>query len=127
MLLTAKPINSDGTTNIFEYIGVWEVIRGEKATFKCQLFQTERDLRYVPASTATVDFIFMQADGSTTTTKSATIDANDRSIVSVDLTAAETTDLRGGNVKFQVDVADDDSDLITGILDNVLKIKETGF
>ena len=105
MILTLKVLNSDATLNSFEDIGNYEFVKGSTAVLKLQLFQPDKQIRYVPASGAVITVDFKKSDG-TTLTKTATVPfADDRSIAQISLTALETADLISQNLVAKIDEA----------------------
>jgi hypothetical protein len=98
-MLTGKVINSSATLNDFHEIASIEFLSGESKTFKFILFNTQLNIRYVPASGATINVVFNNSDG-TQLTKAGSLNTDDRSIVTVSLSTSETEDLIGGNVSF---------------------------
>lgn len=96
-MLSPKIINSDFVLNDFDIISVKSFIPGEAFTLAIRLYQSERDLRYIPVSGSTVNIKFSKTDG-TLLTKAASINADDRSLMSVSISSSESTDLIGGTI-----------------------------
>lgn len=102
MLLTLKVLNEDATLNNWKYQGSAQSVRGSDAKLMLQLFQADRQIRYIPAAGATITMDLLKSDG-TTLPKTATQPfADDRSILQFDLTDTETVDLIGQNLAVEV-------------------------
>ncbi len=98
-MLSAKILNSSAVLNDFHEISSMSFLAGETKTLVLRLHNEDLDIRYFPASGATLDVVLNNADG-TTLTKSATLDTDDRSIARITLSAVETAALIGGNISF---------------------------
>lgn len=99
MLLTLKVLNEDATLNNWvDEGGSDQIVRGSDAKMNLQLFQVDRKIRYVPDVAAVITADFLNSD-STTLSKTATFPfADDRSIIQIAFTAAETALLISQNI-----------------------------
>ena len=117
---SARLINSDASLNTFFELSTLDFVPGTQATLALRLFDSQKSLRYVPPITSILK-IFMQKTDSTELEKTMTIiDSGDRSMWSVTLTAADTADLIGGNIRFELDPNGDQSVLEIGLIQNGL-------
>ena len=103
MLLTLKVLNEDATLNNWtDQGGSARIVRGSDAKLILQLFQVDRKIRYVPAAAPTLSASFLKSDG-TTLSKTPTLPfADDRSIIQITFTAAETALLISQNLVVSV-------------------------
>lgn len=99
MILKLQMLNEDATLNNFQDIGSAQFIPGQPLKLVMRLLQTQRDLRYVPADTATMEMSFLNSDGTTVDKVPTFLDDGDRSLVVVELDASETTLLIGQNLE----------------------------
>lgn len=118
-MFNAKILNSDAITNNYKQIETLEFLNGTAATLKFQLFNQELALRYIPASTCVITVYFNLSDG-TTLSKSGTMNSDDRSMVTVNLSATDTATILGGNIRFDLDINGDASVVYKGIILNAL-------
>lgn len=129
-MLKLKLINEQATLNNFKHVEVKEYIAGQPISIKVQITDSETKQRLIPATNANMNAIFQKRDG-TELVKAATMMFNpdDRSMWKVDLTGAETTDIVGSNIKFELDfngsaaappVLSTSTDLRMGMAYNVL-------
>lgn len=91
-------INADASLNSFEDIGNAKFIAGTPANIRMRLIQTERNLRYVPSAAATMSMTLVKSDNTTITVTPTFLDGGDRSLISLDLSAVDTTDLISQNL-----------------------------
>lgn len=100
-MLSAKILNSQAKLNDFDIVGSIKFIPGESVPLVIRLFQPDRvdELRYVPQLAATLEISLMDTTGSETT-KTMTVNSDDRSIWSTILTPTETETLAGGILSF---------------------------
>lgn len=102
MILTLKVLNDDATLNNWQEIGIAQVVRGSDAKINLQIFQADRKIRYVPSVSAVITADFLNSDG-TTLSKTATFPfADDRSIIQLSFTDAETVSLIGQNIVVEI-------------------------
>lgn len=121
-MIQGQILNSQATLNNFKVIGAKEFIPGSQFTVFLRLFDTETELRYIPANTATKSIILTNLDGTETTILNANITtlADDRSIMSFIIEESVSTNLAGGNFRFEIDVAGDSSIIEKGVVLNGL-------
>lgn len=125
MNLTAKILNSDALLNSWKEIGSVDFIPGSAKTIVLRLFDLEEDLRFVPSDAGggpTLSLTFTKTDG-TSLVKAATIlNAADRSMWTVSLTATETSDLFGGDILFDLTEDPGGTPILTkGVIPNALR------
>lgn len=102
MILTLKVLNDDATLNNYQDIGIAQIVRGSDAKVNLQLVQADRKIRYIPDVAAVITADFLNSDG-TTLSKTATFPfADDRSIIQLTFTDAETANLIGQNIVVDV-------------------------
>lgn len=103
-MLKIKLINEQATLNNFNYVEVKEYIAGQALSIKVQITDSETKQRLIPDTGARLNAIFQKRDG-TELKKAGTMlfNPDDRSMWKIDLTSAETTDIIGSNVKFELD------------------------
>lgn len=103
-MLKIKLINEQATLNNFHYVEVKEYVAGQPLSIKVQITDSETKQRLIPDTSARMNAIFQKRDG-TELKKAGTMlfNPDDRSMWKIDLTAAETLDIVGGNVKFELD------------------------
>jgi hypothetical protein len=124
-MLIALPINSDATLNNFEKIDEHEFVPGENRVLVWQLWNDERDQRYIPPGTSVVKVTFNLADGTTLQKTATFVDAGDRSLFTVTLSQTETLTLVSGNATFSVDVLGDQTNMKLGVIYNGLRRLDT--
>lgn len=124
-MLLAYPINSDASLNSFRTIEDQEFVPGENRTLCWQLWNSESDMRYVLPSTAVITMTFYNVNGTSFTKTASFIDAGDRSLISVALLPADTTNLVSGNIQFSVDVLGNGTNIMMGVVYNGLRRLDT--
>jgi hypothetical protein len=102
-MLEVRTISSDYTLNSFEEIGEKSFIPGTYTKIAMRLYHTEKDLRFIPPVGAIVSVSLLKT-ANPYLQKVADIETSDRSIISVELSGAETEDLLGGNIVISVDL-----------------------
>jgi hypothetical protein len=129
-MLKIKLVDAQMTLNNFTFHDVKEYIPGSALTLKVQISDSETNQRLIPATTAKMNAIFQLSDGSELT-KAATMlfNPDDRSMWQIVLTAAQTLDIVGSNIKFELDfngsatlppVLSDSTDLRSGMAYSIL-------
>lgn len=119
-MLTANVLNSNATLNSFQVQSSIQFINGFTLTLNFQIYDTTEQLRYVPPATAVVTMIFNRADG-TTLSKVATLNTSDRSMGTINFSAADTQQLIGGNALLSVDLLGDGTQVMQGLVLNALQ------
>lgn len=98
MILDLEPINDDATLNDYAFMGNFRFVPGDDVILRMVIVQPTKKIRYIPESGATIEFDFLKSDG-TNLLKTATFPfADDRSIIQVTLTTAETATLISQNL-----------------------------
>lgn len=107
-MLKIKLLNEQATLNNFTHPDVKEYIPGLALNLKVQIYDSETLERLIPGTSAKLNALFQQSDGSTLT-KACTMlfNPDDRSMWQVALTDAETLLIIGGNVQFTLDFLGD--------------------
>lgn len=117
--MTAKVLNSDASLNLWKEISTLEFIPGETVVLKLQIFNPNSGLRYIPPATTIMTVTFNNTDGSTLE-KTASLNADDRSLATINLTPAETEELMGGNILFELDELGDGTVIKKGVIQYAL-------
>lgn len=121
-MLSAIIINEDAELNSFYDIGSLDFVPGSDVTLCLQLTkENKQPERYIPPAAAELTLKFLQVDGSELSKSATLIDADDRSLWTLDLTAAETQELVGGNILISLDVLGDASQIELGVIANGLR------
>ena len=119
-MITAKILNSDATLNNFKEIGSLDFVPGSEVKLVIRLWDTQLDLRRIPAAAAVVKIFLNKTDG-TTLEKTMTPLADDRSIMSTTLDETETEELLGGNFTIEEDVLGDGTQIKKGMVQNGIR------
>jgi len=119
-MMTARVLNSNATLNSFKEIESLEFVPGTQASVVFRLYDTAEENRYIPPTAAVVKVTFNKIDG-TELEKTASINADDRSICTVDLTEDETSEIYGGNALLTIDLAGDGAEVLKGLIYNMLR------
>jgi hypothetical protein len=119
-MIKAKLLNSEASLNDFFHLDALDFVPGTNVTIALQIFLVQKDIRYVPPVAATLTGKFIKSDGTELEKTFAVIDADDRSMWKVALTAAETEDLAGQNIELTLDVNGDATVIYKTLMDNVL-------
>lgn len=110
MIYELQMLNTDATLNNFFDIGNARFVPNQPLKLVMRILQPEKNgLRYVPDSGATFSITFKNSDNTTFTKTPTVLDAGDRSIVEVSLTASETELLIGQNLTLEIDEAGETS------------------
>lgn len=102
MVLKLQMLNEDAILNNFQVIGSAQFIPGYELKLVMRLMQSARDLRHVPSSAATFSMTFLKSDNTTLTKTPTFLDAGDRSLLTVTLSALETQLLIGQNLSVEM-------------------------
>lgn len=129
-MLKIKLINEQATLNNFNYVEQKEYVAGNPFVLKIQLTDSETKQRLIPSATANLNAIFQKKDGTELTIAAAMLfNPDDRSMWSVSVSAANSLEITGSNVKFELDfngsaaappVLSDSTDLRVGMAYNVV-------
>jgi hypothetical protein len=103
MSLSLNVLNSDCSLNAFLVASSASIVGGETAEIVLQLWQPSKKMRYMPASGATFSMDLLKSDG-TVLTKIPTLKfpSDDRSVLLLSLSAAETAVLISQNLILKV-------------------------
>lgn len=118
MILKLDAISSDATLNNFSEIGSIKFVAGQSVKINLRIMQLERELRYVPEASATFSLGLKKSDNTTLTVPMNFLDAGDRSLLTVELTALQTTDLISQNITVTVT---ESSEVSLAVLQNGLQ------
>lgn len=102
MILKLQMLNEDATLNAFHDIGSAQFVPNQSVKLVMRLLQTQRNLRYIPDAAATFSMDFLLSDDTVLTKVPTFLDAADRSLITVTLTALETALLIGQNLLVEV-------------------------
>ena len=119
-MYTARILNNSATLNYFQEMSAAEFVPGENLTLIFRLHQPDINLRYIPNSSAIVTFTFNLSDG-TTLDVVGVPNSDDRSIMTISISAANSALLLGGNVPFEIDMTGDGSNIKKGLIQNALQ------
>lgn len=119
-MLKIKLINSEASLNDYFHIESIEFVPGEDVTVAFQLFDAQRNIRYVPPSAAELTVTLINTTGDEFNKTAAIIDAADRSMWKFSLTQVESETLAGQNIEFSLDVNGDATKILKAVIDNVL-------
>tara|TARA_R110000868_G_C10973188_1_gene771448 strand:+ start:1338 stop:1721 length:384 start_codon:yes stop_codon:yes gene_type:complete len=110
-MLLGQVLNSQATLNNYIELGSLEFVPGEKFDLFIKIMNSQLDIRYVVENTnAIVKFIFNKSNNLTEEV-TATFMANDRSIVSAEVSAAISAEILGGTFIMEIDVNGDGLDI----------------
>ena len=102
MLIEAKLINSDAELNDFFELDALEYVPGEQFDIAIRLFDRQSGLRYIPASGSTMEMKFTKNDDMVLTLTAAVVDADDRSMWKVTMSAANSLLLASSNIDVEL-------------------------
>lgn len=107
-MLKIKLLNENVTLNNFNYVDIKEYIPNSPFKIKLQILDSETLQRLIPGTSAKMNATFQKRDG-TELVKAATMlfNPDDRSMWQVAITAAESNDIIGSNVQFDLDFEGD--------------------
>lgn len=101
-MLNLQVLNDSPSLNNFSNIGSKTFVGGETLELYLRLFQDDKDIRYIPASGATITLDLLKSDD-TTITKTATIPfTDDRSVLQFSITDTETQDIISQNLVVKI-------------------------
>lgn len=121
-MIEARLISSDATLNNFQELSALDINPGENADVSIRLFDEQKGIRYVAGASAEVKLRFTNKDGTTLEKTATAIDAGDRSMWKVSLSAAETTNLGGSNIEVELDLAGDDATVWLAVIRGAISI-----
>lgn len=119
-MIKAKLLNSDASLNDYFYIEAIEFVPGENLTIAIQIFDAQRNIRYIPPLAAAMTMTFIDSNGDDVIKTAAVIDADDRSMWKVSLTQLETETLAGQNIIITLDSEGDQSVILNAFMANVV-------
>lgn len=125
MTLTATVLNSDATLNTFITTGSFSFIPGETKTLVLRLIDTDKNLRYIPPSTAVITGKFRNLDGEEMPIE-FTAFPDDRSMIYIDLTATQTENLASGNLLLELDILGDQTKIVLALARSILARQALG-
>lgn len=117
-MLKAKLLNSEASLNDYIEVNAINFIPGENVTVAVHLYDAERGIRYIPPLAATLTMTFIDKDSAEILKDAAVIDADDRSMWSVDLSQSETEVLAGQNIILELDVNGDGTVILKALIAN---------
>lgn len=119
-MIKAKLLNSEASLNDFFFIDSLAFIPGENITVAIQIFDSQKNIRFIPPSNAELSMTFIDTDGEDVVKSASIIDADDRSMWKVELSQAETETLSGQNVEISLDLDGDGVTIFKALLPNVI-------
>lgn len=99
-MFSGSILTSNSTLNNFQEQGSLEIIRGEEVNLQIKIKDPNSGNRYIPDSAATITVTFNISGG--TVVKSATMNPDDRSIISLTLDEVDTSLILSGDIKFTI-------------------------
>lgn len=126
-MIKARLLNSGASLNDFFFLDALEFVPGENLTLVLQIFDAQKNIRYIPPAAAEMTLTFVKSDGTELEKSASLVDADDRSMWKVSLSQAETATLAGQNVEIELDVNGDASLILKAIIANgVIRINLSG-
>lgn len=119
-MLEAKLLNSSAELNNFFELDALSYTPGENVTIVVRLFDKQKGIRLIPTDAGAEVKLTFTGKTADFTKDAAKVDAADASMWSVTLSAAETADLAGSNIKVELDEAGDDVSIKLAIIFNAL-------
>lgn len=119
-MIKVKLLNSEASLNDFLYIGSIDFIPGENVKVSIQIFDSQKNIRYIPPVASTLTMTFIDKDGNDVVKIASVIHADDRSMWRVLLSQAETENLGGQNVIIDLDVNGDGTLIYRALLANAI-------
>lgn len=121
-MISVHLINSEATLNDFFPLSSVEYTPGDVFTVAFQIFNSQKDLRYVQSANAEVTVTFTNTDGDETELDgpAVVVHAGDRSLWKIPVTAAESAVIGASNLKITLDVEGDAVSVFSAILKNAL-------
>lgn len=102
MLLTLRVINEDATLNSYIVFKVFKFIAGSDISIIFELWQNDKQIRYIPSIADVITCDFLKSDG-TVLTKTATYPfADDRSKIAFSLTDVESSAIISQNIVVKI-------------------------
>lgn len=103
-MLKIKVLNEQLTLNNFEYLETKEYIPNIPFKLKVQISDSETQKRLIPSVDAKMNAVFQNRDGNELVVAATMLfNPDDRSMWQVSLTAAQSNDIIGSNVRFDLD------------------------
>ncbi len=104
-MLIGKVLNSEATLNNYIYLLNKAFIQGSAFKLVIQIFNEDLGIRYIPDIDAEYSITLNNLDGTTLVKDGVevTVFEDDRSIMSIDISAEESEALQGGNITFMID------------------------
>lgn len=126
-MIKAKLLNSEAALNDYFYIGAVEFVPGEDVKVAIQIFDVQRDIRYIPPSAAELTLTFTDSEGDPIEKTAGLIDVDDRSMWYVELSQAESEVLAGQNIEITLDVNGDGTEIKKTLIANgIVRINLSG-
>lgn len=129
-MLKIKLVNEQATLNNFNYVDNKEYIANIPFNVCLQIQDSETNQRLIPGSTARLNAIFQKSDGTELTVAgSLLVGSDDRSMWKIAVSAADSNDIVGSNVRIDLDfngsatappVLSDSTDFRSGMAYNVI-------
>ncbi len=101
-MLSGDILNSEASLNNHFKLGTKEFFPGDEFTIVIRIMDKEQEIRYVPDADVVLTVIFNNLDGTELEIEDAdiTVFENDRSIISIDISEAQSLNLAGGSFTF---------------------------
>lgn len=126
-MIKAKLLNSGASLNDFFFMDSLDFVPGENLTICIQIFDAQKNIRYIPPLAAELTMTFVNADGDEFDKVAAVVSADDRSMWKVSLSQVETATLAGQNIEISLDVEGDATVILKAVIANgVIRINLAG-
>jgi hypothetical protein len=118
-MITANVLNPNAVLNSFKIVNSLDFVPGSPLKLILQLFDDTEQLRFVPPTSAIVSIMITQTDN-TQLSIVGSMNPDDRSLVTFQISGLQTTNLFGGNILLSIDLLGDGTDIQLGLVENVL-------
>src|SRR3970040_755128 len=106
-MLKAKLLNSEASLNDYFFIEALEFVPGQNLTIALQLFDGQRNIRFIPPAAAELTLAMIDSEGAEFEVDAELIDADDRSMWKVELSQEQVETLAGQNIVLELDIDGD--------------------
>jgi len=120
-MIAIQLLNDEAALNSYSTIEAKEYVPGDDIKINFQISDPQSGNRLMADGAATMTVVFELSDGTQLTKDAAFLfDAEDKSMWQVELTAADTMNIVGGNFKVILDFLGDETDIRMGMAYNAL-------
>ena len=126
-MINAQLLNSQASLNNYFAIESISYVPGENVKINIKIINPELNIRLIPDASAIVTMTFRKTDNTDLVKTATLIDADDRSMWTVSLTALESADIASNVIQVSLDNIGDGSDIDKAVIPNGLsKILTSG-